>query len=155
MARSARSATPAPFAQIAEGSKLTFVPDGPGEYVVRVDAVGSCVGQVASSEASLRVDCNRAPVPDAVVFEEDDVVLALETPRHDDDDDAMLAPPNANKTDFLVSGGAFSGAFSALDAGARVATPARACLMVKAVAVAAISITIGAIATRGIIIETL
>ena len=109
-------------AQIAEGSKLTFVPDGPGEYVVRVDAVGSCVGQVASSEASLRVDCNRAPVPDAVVFEEDDVVLALETPRHDDDDDAMLAPPNANKTDFLVSGGAFSGAFSALDAGARVAT---------------------------------
>jgi hypothetical protein len=105
-------------APIVEGSKLTFVPDGPGEYVVRVDAIGSCVGQVASSEASLRVDCNRAPVPDAAVYESDDVVLFFELPRYD----AARAtgppetPSNAS-SDF---------AFSALDAGERTATYAAA-----------------------------
>ena len=103
-----------------EGSKLTFVPDGPGEYVVRVDAIGSCIGQVASSEASLRVDCNRAPVPDAAVYESDDVVLFFELPRYDAARAKKTGPPETpsnTSSDF---------AFSALDAGERTATYAAA-----------------------------
>jgi len=114
-------------APIARGSKLTFVPDGPGEYVVRVDAAGSCAGQTASSEASLRVDCNEAPVPDAAVFDADDVVLALETPSFADADGrAVTGPPPTNDTGTNDTGTNDTSVFSALDAGARVSTYAAA-----------------------------
>ena len=88
---------------------------------MRVDAVGSCAGQTASSEASLawtatgaRAGCRRSSA--------DDVVLALETPRLADA--RVSGPPPTNDT--VTSSGTPSRAFfSALDAGARVSRTRR------------------------------
>ena len=96
------------------GSKLTFVPDGPGEYVVQVDAIGSCIGQVASSTASLRVDCNQPPVPDATVYGVEDTVLMYELPAFDGVNGATN-PPSIDKN--VTSNESVS--FSALDAGVK------------------------------------
>ena len=70
-------------------AKLTITPDGPGTYVFRVIAVGSCVGQSATSDVTLHVRCNEPPVPEATVTTSADTLLDLELlPRY-------AAPPPA------------------------------------------------------------